>query len=139
MSVVDLDRFLDAQVGSYAGALNQLNAGHKTSHWMWFVFPQIEGLGSSSMARRYAITSREEAEAYLRHPVLGSRLTVCCQALLNCGRSSITAILGSPDDMKLKSSMTLFKVVAGEPSIFGEVLQKLYGGAECSFTRQRLG
>ncbi len=121
----DLNRFVSAQEPLYAQALAELQRGHKVSHWMWFVFPQIAGLGSSAMAQRYAISGLEEARAYLANPVLGARLRECCEALLGVEGKSAYEILGSPDDMKLKSSMTLFDFV--EPgSVFAEVLAKYY-------------
>src|SRR5262245_14233201 len=104
----DLDRFVDAQNGAYERALSELRAGHKRSHWMWFIFPQIAGLGSSSMAEKYAIRSAEEASAYLADPVLGSRLLRCVDAVLAIEGKSAHEIFGSPDDLKLRSSMTLF-------------------------------
>src|ERR1700753_2225748 len=103
-----LDRFVDAQDGGYERALGELRAGRKTSHWMWFVFPQIKGLGFSAMARRYAIASLEEARAYLDHPILGDRLRDCTELVLLHRDSSARQIFGSPDDLKFHSSMTLF-------------------------------
>jgi len=130
MSEIDsynLERFVSAQEPLYAQALAELQRGHKVSHWMWFVFPQIAGLGSSAMAQRYAVSGLEEARAYLAHPILGVRLRECCEALLGVEGKSVYEILGSPDDMKLKSSMTLFDFV--EPrSVFVEVLVKYYEG-----------
>lgn len=121
----DLNRFVSAQEPLYAQALAELQRGHKVSHWMWFVFPQIAGLGSSAMAQRYAIGGLEEARAYLAHPVLGARLRECCGAILAVEGKSAHDILDSPDDLKLKSSMTLFDFV--EPgSVFAEVLAKYY-------------
>lgn len=123
----DLSRFVSAQEPLYAQALAELQRGRKVSHWMWFVFPQIAGLGSSAMAQRYAISGIEETRAYLAHPVLGVRLRECCAALLAVEGRSAYEILGSPDDMKLKSSMTLFDLV--EPrSVFVEVLGRYYRG-----------
>src|SRR5690606_36748191 len=104
----DLQRFVDAQQSIYPQALAELRAGYKQSHWMWFVFPQIAGLGHSSMAQRYAIADLHEAQAYLQHPLLGPRLEECAQALLQHPDRTARQILGSPDDMKLRSSMTLF-------------------------------
>src|SRR5215467_13288196 len=109
-----LDRFVQAQDsnGSFQRAVAELRAGRKVSHWMWFVFPQIEGLGFSIMAQRYAIGSRAEAEAYLAHPVLGPRLIECTRLVLAVTGKTIRAILGSPDDLKFRSSMTLFDAVS---------------------------
>src|SRR5690606_539430 len=108
----DLQRFVDAQHPLYARALAELQAGYKQSHWMWFVFPQIAGLGHSAMAQRYAIADRDEALAYLRHTLLGPRLDECARALLPHRERTARQILGSPDDLKLRSSMTLFAAVA---------------------------
>jgi len=124
----DLQHFVDAQYPLYARALAELRAGHKQSHWMWFVFPQIAGLGRSAMAQRYAIAGREEARAYLQHPLLGPRLEECAQALLQHTDRTPRQILGSPDDLKLRSSMTLFAVVAPERTVFQQVLDAFYGG-----------
>ncbi|MGL4264351.1 MAG: DUF1810 domain-containing protein [Afipia sp.] len=124
----DLQRFVDAQAPVYSRVVSELRAGRKQSHWMWFIFPQIEGLGHSAMAQRYAISSRAEALAYLDHPVLGPRLRECT-ALVNAviGRG-IHAILGSPDDMKFKSSMTLFAKVTADNADFAAALRKYYEG-----------
>ena len=123
----DLNRFVRAQEPLYHRALAEIRRGHKTSHWMWFVFPQIAGLGSSAMAQRYAISGLEEARAYLAHSVLGARLRECGEALLQIEGKTASAVFGSPDDMKLKSSMTLFDVV--EPrSAFEKVLAQYYQG-----------
>ena len=124
----DLSRFVDAQVQFYAQALRELRQGRKESHWMWFVFPQIEGLGTSPTARQFAIKSVEEATAYASHPILGPRLQECCEALLAINGSSANSILGSPDDLKLRSSMTLFLHVAGPDSVFAKVLEKFFFG-----------
>lgn len=124
----DLQRFVDAQHPLYARALAELRAGYKQSHWMWFVFPQIAGLGHSAMAQRYAIADRDEARAYLRHPLLGPRLDECARALLPHRERTARQILGSPDDLKLRSSMTLFAAVAPERTVFQQVLDAFYGG-----------
>ena len=123
-----LQRFLDAQEATFEMALAELARGRKESHWMWFIFPQMEGLGRSSTARRYAIKSRAEAEGYLRHPILGERLRQCARALLKVEGRTATEIMSSPDDLKLRSSMTLFALVAGEEVVFQQVLDKYYGG-----------
>jgi uncharacterized protein (DUF1810 family) len=124
----NLRRFLEAQQPVYETVRRELKQGRKHSHWMWFVFPQIEGLGQSDMARKYAITSREEGKAYLNHPVLGQRLRECAAlvALLN-GRS-IEDIFGYPDNLKFRSSMTLFAESAPDDRIFRECLEKYFGG-----------
>ncbi len=124
----DLARFTNAQKSVYETALSELRRGHKTSHWMWFIFPQVAGLGYSAMSQRYAIADLEEAQTYLAHPVLGARLRECAAAALAVEGRSASAIFGSPDDMKLQSSMTLFAQAEGDGSVFGRVLEKYYGG-----------
>jgi uncharacterized protein (DUF1810 family) len=125
---MSLDRFLEAQCHAYDDALAELRGGRKQSHWMWFVFPQISGLGHSPTARFYAIKDLSEAHAYLNHPILGARLRACSEALLGIQGRSANEIFGSPDDMKLKSSMTLFASVAGSESLFTAVLEKYFHG-----------
>lgn len=124
----DLDRFITAQENVYSRALSEIKNGRKESHWMWFIFPQIDGLGFSSMTVKYAIKSREEAVAYLHHKVLGSRLREITSALLEVQGKSAREIMGSPDDMKLKSCMTLFALVSDENNIFQAVLDQYFGG-----------
>jgi uncharacterized protein (DUF1810 family) len=124
----DLNRFVQAQEEVYPRALGEIKRGQKRSHWMWFIFPQIDGLGYSSTAKFYAIKSKEEAKAYLNHPVLGPRLVSCCEALLQCSGSSASEIFGYPDDMKLCSSMTLFASVSESNSVFVRVLKRYYEG-----------
>jgi uncharacterized protein (DUF1810 family) len=126
----DLDRFVAAQDGVYDDALAELAAGRKRTHWMWFVFPQIRGLGSSPAAQRYAIRSLDEARAYLAHPVLGARLRECARALLAVPGRSAREILGHPDDLKLRSSMTLFARAADDPALFEAVLDRYYDGPD---------
>ena len=123
----DLERFVDAQLPVYTRVLAELRRGRKQSHWMWFIFPQLAGLGHSAMAQRFAIASIEEARAYLAHGLLGPRLRECT-ALVNAveGRT-ISEILGSPDDLKFCSSMTLFAAVSGETE-FARAIAKYYGG-----------
>jgi len=133
-----LARFLEAQAPVYAQALAELRVGRKRSHWMWFVFPQIAGLGSSAMAQRYAIASLDEAKAYLAHPVLGERLRECAQAMLSVQGKSAHDILGSPDDLKFHSSMTLFNRVDPAEPVFNACLEKYFGGQEDSQTLARL-
>lgn len=128
MAGFDLDRFVAAQAPIYAHALAELERGRKQSHWMWFVFPQIAGLGTSAMARHYAIRSAGEAWAYLAHPLLGARLGECCAALLAHRGLSAEAILGPIDAIKLRSSMTLFEAVAEEKLQFGAVLGAFHAG-----------
>ena len=124
----NLQRFLDAQSSSYQNALAEIKNGRKRSHWMWFIFPQIQGLGLSETARFYAIADAQEAKEYLAHPVLSARLLEICQALLGLASADAHAIFGSPDDLKLKSSMTLF-AAAGSSPVFQQVLDKFYHGA----------
>ena len=124
----DLARFLAAQEGCHARALAEIRGGRKRSHWMWFVFPQIAGLGRSATARRYAIASLDEARAYLAHPVLGPRLVECASALLDVPGRTAHEILGSPDDLKLRSCATLFARVAPAGSVFEQVLDRYYAG-----------
>ena len=126
--VHDLRRFLDAQQGSYEVALSEIRREQKRSHWMWFVFPQYVGLGISPTSQRYAIKSVAEAEAYLNDPVLGRRLVECAEALLSVDGRSARQIFGSPDDMKLKSSVTLFAHVSPPGSVFERVLGKYFRG-----------
>lgn len=123
-----LDRFLNAQENVYSCVLAELKAGRKRSHWMWFVFPQVEGLGFSSTTQFYAIKSFGEASAYLAHPVLGARLVECADILLTLKETSPFAVFGTPDDIKLLSSMTLFAGLAGPDSVFERVLEKFYPG-----------
>jgi uncharacterized protein (DUF1810 family) len=123
----DLQRFLDAQAPVYAVVLGELRAGYKQSHWMWFIFPQLTGLGYSAMAQRFAISSREEAVAYLSHNVLGSRLRECTTLVSAVDGRTIRKILGSPDDLKFHSSMTLFGAVSSDPE-FAAAISKFYGG-----------
>jgi uncharacterized protein (DUF1810 family) len=123
---MNLDRFLTAQQDTYASALQELRAGWKQGHWMWFIFPQIDGLGHSSTARFYAIKNLDEVTAYLAHPVLGSRLIECCEALLLHPGRSARDILGSPDDLKLRSCATLFAQVQPEDPVFRRILETFY-------------
>ncbi|MCK7473902.1 MAG: DUF1810 domain-containing protein [Rhodopseudomonas palustris] len=134
----DLNRFVEAQRDSYAQALAELRAGRKRSHWMWFVFPQLAGLGSSVMARRYAIRDRNEARAYLDHPFLGARLRACAEALLAIEGRSAREILGSPDDLKLGSSATLFAQISPPGSVFHRLLERYYDGQPDPLTLERL-
>ena len=124
----DLRRFVDAQEGTYEQALAEIKAGLKRSHWMWFIFPQIDGLGSSPTARLYAIKSRDEAQSYLQHPVLGPRLLECADAVLAIEGNSARDIFGTPDDLKLRSSATLFAAVSPKGSVFERILDKYFGG-----------
>lgn len=133
-----LKRFLDAQQNSYETAVAEVQAGRKQSHWMWYIFPQIQGLGSSEMSQRYAIRDLEEANLYLAEPLLGIRLISLCNELLKLSNLTATEIFGYPDNMKLRSSMTLFAQVGGEDSVFELVLRKYYGGVKDAATLQIL-
>jgi len=124
----DLERFLGAQAAVYASALAELRAGRKRSHWMWFVFPQLIGLGSSPTANHYAIRSRGEALAYLSHPVLGARLAECTDAMLAVADRNLSEILGYPDDLKFRSSMTLFAELSAPGSLYHQALDAYCGG-----------
>lgn len=137
----NLQRFVEAQDqgGTYEQALAELRAGRKRSHWIWFVFPQIEGLGSSETARFYAISSLREATAYLAHPLLGPRLAEAAEALLALPTRDAQAVLGDVDALKLRSSMTLFENVDGAGPVFGLVLDRFYGGERDSATERLLG
>ena len=121
-------RYVEAQENTYAVALRELQAGRKRSHWMWFIFPQLRGLGKSDMAYRYGVAGLEEAKAYLRHPVLGARLRECCAALLAHKGRRIEDILGELDAMKLRSSMTLFALASDDGALFRAVLEAFFDG-----------
>ena len=124
----DLQRFVDAQAPVYAAVLAELRVAHKRSHWMWFIFPQLSGLGRSSMAQRYAIASLAEARAYLAHPLLGARLRACAALGERAQGRSAHAIFGDPDDLKLHSSLTLFAEAAPGEAVFGACLVRYFGG-----------
>ena len=124
----DLDRFIKAQAYDYDAALREIRSGHKRSHWMWYIFPQLEGLGFSSAAQYYGIRGLEEAKAYMAHPVLGPRLVEISEALLGLDTCDPGAVMGYPDDLKLRSCMTLFELAAPEQPVFGRVLEKYYAG-----------
>ncbi|MFN5515035.1 MAG: DUF1810 domain-containing protein [Cyanobacteriota bacterium] len=125
----NLRRFLQAQENTYQSALAEIRAGRKSSHWMWYIFPQYQGLGFSAASRLYAIKSLAEAEAYLRHPILGHRLTECSEAVLNIQGRSATEIFGTPDDLKLRSCATLFAQVSPPGSVFERLLEQYFHGA----------
>ena len=134
----DLERFVEAQADCYEQVTRELRAGRKNSHWMWFIFPQIAGLGHSETAGRYAISSLAEAAAYLRHPVLGPRLRECAQLVVEVKGRSIDQILGYPDNLKFRSSMTLFAKAGPDEEVFRNVLQKYFDGVEDRLTLERL-
>lgn len=134
----DLQRFVNAQDPVYSRVVSELRAGRKQSHWMWFVFPQIAGLGHSAMAERYAMRSLEEARAYLARPVLGGRLRECTGLVIAIEGKSVRGIFGSPDDLKFHSSMTLFAHAAPDESIFRDALAKYFAGLEDEATLSRI-
>jgi len=134
----DLRRFVDAQNPVYARVRAELRDGEKGGHWMWFIFPQLRGLGQSEMATVFGISSREEAEAYLRHAVLGPRLRECTRLVNLVEGRTIHQIFGYPDDLKFRSSMSLFALVASENQVFQDALQKYFGGELDQLTVQRL-
>ena len=134
----DLQRFVDAQNAVFEQVCSELRGGRKEGHWMWFVFPQLKGLGHSWMASRYGITSREEAKAYLQHPILGPRLRECTRLVNLVEGRKIEQIFGYPDNLKFRSSMTLFARVASDNEVFLNALQKYFGGAPDRLTLARL-
>ena len=123
-----LQRFVDAQAPVFDDVCDELAAGRKTTHWIWFIFPQLRELGRSATARFYGITSRDEALAYWQHPVLGPRLKHCAELVLQVSGKTAHDIFGTPDELKLRSCMTLFAAVAGEEPVFTRVLERFYGG-----------
>ena len=134
----NLQRFVDAQARVIDQVRRELAAGRKETHWMWFVFPQLRGLGSSSMAEKYGIASRAEAEAYLEHPVLGARLRECTELVNAVQNRSVEQIFGYPDDLKFRSSMTLFSSVTNENDVFRTALDKYFNGEPDPATVARL-
>lgn len=135
-----LDRFIRAQAGVYPTALAELQAGRKRTHWMWYIFPQVLGLGLSANARTYAIFGREEARAYSNHELLGQRLRECTEAMLaHAGKLKPVEILGPIDALKFRSSMTLFEVVAADQSIFAQALDEMCDGGRDKATLEKLG
>lgn len=134
----DLERFVDAQNSVYETARDELRAGRKATHWMWFVFPQLRGLGHSATASYYGIASADEARAYLEHPVLGPRLRECVELVLAVDGRTAPAIFGSPDDLKFRSSMTLFAAIAPGDPLFQRALDKYFEGQPDPLTAARL-
>ena len=134
----DLNRFLTAQERDYAQALAEIRAGRKRSHWIWYIFPQLRGLGYSYNSEYYGIAHAEEARQYLAHPVLGARLREITTVLLELPESDPLLVMGRPDDLKLCSSMTLFEYAAEQDSVFGKVLDKYYGGRRDAATLRML-
>ncbi len=135
----NLNRFVEAQHDSYERAVSEISSGRKRSHWMWYIFPQLDGLGFSSTSKLYAIKNLDEARAYLEHPVLGPRLLACAQAVVRIDGRTASQIFGSPDDMKLKSCATLFACASPEGSVFHQLLARYYGGRVDSKTLRLLG
>ena len=133
-----LDRFVQAQEDDYEQALAEIRSGRKRSHWMWYIFPQFDGLGAGAASRLYAIRSRGEAEAYLRHDILGPRLVACAEAALQLESSSAAEVFGYPDDMKLRSCATLFAAVSPPGSVFERLLDKYFAGKGDETTRRLL-
>jgi uncharacterized protein (DUF1810 family) len=134
----NLNRFVEAQVRWYERVCKELREGHKQSHWMWFIFPQVRGLGHSAMANLYAISSLEEAKAYLKHPILGPRLTHCTELVMQLEGRSIEQIFDEPDDLKFRSSMTLFASTSFDNKIFRDALEKYFGGKHDQLTIERI-
>ena len=134
----NLERFIKAQAGIYETAVYELKNGHKTSHWMWYIFPQIKGLGFSSMSIQYSISSLLEAEEYLNHPILGSRIRECTRIVLNINSHSARQIFGSIDEIKFRSSMTLFNYVQKNENIFELALAKCFKGLQDNRTLELL-
>ncbi len=135
----ELDKFVSAQARDYETALAEIRSGRKRSHWMWYIFPQLQGLGFSPTAQYYGIRDLEQAMDYMAHPVLGPRLVEISTALLGLESSNPSAVMGYPDDLKLCSCMTLFELAAPEEPVFGRVLEKYYGGRRDRMTLNLLG
>ncbi len=135
----DLERFVVAQVPIYERVRAELAAGVKASHWMWFIFPQLRGLGHSAMAEHFGLAGRAEAESYLAHPMLGARLRECTRLVLGVRNKTPHEIFGTPDDLKFHSSMTLFAAVAREEPLFRQALDRYFGGRRDTLTEQILG
>ena len=135
----NLSRFLAAQESVYDSVLRELAAGEKTGHWIWFIFPQLRGLGRSSTAAFFGIASAAEASAYWRHPVLGARLSECCSTVLRIQGKTALEVFGSPDDLKLRSSMTLFERAAPDAPVFALVLERYFDGGRDGRTLEPLG
>ena len=136
MTAPDLTRFVDAQGPVFNTVLEELSAGCKKTHWMWFVFPQIDGLGMSSISKEYSIKNSQEAKDYLNHNILGKRLIEITSVLMKIEKKSARSIFGYPDDLKLKSSMTLFKIISSDNEIFSDVLVKYFNGEVCEHTEK---
>jgi len=136
--ICNLKRFINAQENFYQIALKEIQNGEKRSHWMWFIFPQIDGLGLSSISKEYSIKNQQEAQDYLNHNILGERLIEITSTLMKIEQKSARSIFGYPDDLKLKSSMTLFKIISSNNDIFSDVLVKYFNGEVCDYTKNQL-
>ena len=134
--IYNLDRFINAQENSYQIALKEIGNGEKCSHWMWFIFPQIDGLGMSSISKEYSIKNHQEGKDYLNHNILGKRLIEMTSTLMKIENMSARSIFGYPDDLKLKSSMTLFKIISPDNELFSDVLVKYFNGEVCEHTEK---
>ena len=134
--IYNLERFVNAQEKSYKVALKEIQNGKKNSHWMWFIFPQVNGLGMSLISREYSIKNKQEAKDYLDHNILGNRLIEITSTLMKIEQKSARSIFGYPDDLKLKSSMTLFKIISPENKLFSDVLVKYFNGEVCEHTEK---
>ena len=134
--IYNLERFVNAQENSYKIALKEIQNGEKQGHWMWFIFPQIDGLGMSPMSRKYSIKNQQEAKDYLDHNILGNRLIEITRALMKIELKSARSIFGYPDDLKLKSSMTLFKIISSDNKLFSDILLKYFNGEVCERTEK---
>ena len=134
--IYNLERFVNAQENSYKVALKEIQNGKKNSHWMWFIFPQVNGLGMSSISREYSIKNKQEAKDYLDHKILGNRIIEITSTLMKIEQKSARSIFGYPDDLKLKSSMTLFKIISPENKLFSDVLVKYFNGEVCERTEK---
>ena len=134
--IYNLERFVNAQENSYQIALGEIRNGQKCSHWMWFIFPQIDGLGMSSISKQYSIKNQHEAQNYLNHNILGKRLIEITCTLMKIKNKSAKSIFGYPDDLKLKSSMTLFKIISPDNELFTDVLVKYFNSEVCEYTEK---
>ena len=135
-NIYNLQRFINAQENHYQSALEEIENGKKISHWMWFIFPQVDGLGMSLISKEYSIKNYQEAKDYLNHKILGKRLIKITKALMKIEKKSVKSIFEYPDDLKLKSSMTLFKTISPYNTLFSDVLDRYFNGEVCSYTEK---
>jgi uncharacterized protein (DUF1810 family) len=135
-NIYNLQRFINAQENHYQSALEEIENGKKISHWMWFIFPQVDGLGMSLISKEYSIKNYQEAKDYLNHKILGKRLIKITKALMKIEKKSVKSIFEYPDDLKLKSSMTLFKTISPYNKLFSDVLDRYFNGEVCSYTEK---